>query len=172
MKTSLTSLLLPHTGSIRNSFPKQTCPVCILGSEDGWRGKSTVIKVNEVIQSKHVPHNDQFCYPVGQCVTQSWRRCRYPGEQVRQSLGDAPVQVEQAWSHGKQYPSSVPSASCLVTYVPAGQSLTQLLSGKWHFISIYSCTIFHFLIFFSIYLRIAIVFTFLSWGSKKASVWY
>lgn len=49
---------------------------------------------------------------------------------MRQSLGDAPLQVEQALSQGKQRPSSVPSASWFVSYVPAGHSLTQVLSGK------------------------------------------
>lgn len=69
-------------------------------------------------------------YPVGQCVTQSSSRRRYPGEHVRQCWRDAPVQEEQARSQGKQYPSSVPSATCRAPYVPAGHSLTQVMSEE------------------------------------------
>lgn len=47
-----------------------------------------------------------------------------------QSLGDTPLQVKQVWSQGKQYPSSVPSAICLVSCVPAGHVSTHVLSSK------------------------------------------
>lgn len=80
---------------------------------------------------KQVSHNfpdASAFYPVGQCRTQRSLRRRYPGEHVMQSLGDGPLQVEQAWSQGKQYPSSILSATCLVLYVPAGHSSTQVLS--------------------------------------------
>lgn len=87
-------------------------------------------ETNLFFRSRNLPvnHNRLIFYPEGQRVTQtSWRR-KCPEEHVMQSLGEAPLQVEQAWSHGEQYPSSVPSAICLVSYVPAGHFSTHVLS--------------------------------------------
>ena len=66
---------------------------------------------------------------MGQWERQRLRRWRRPGEQVRQSLGEAPVQEAQTTSQGEQRPSSTPSACSLEEKEPAGHSLTQELSA-------------------------------------------
>jgi len=76
-------------------------------------------KLWKVFRSNHEWMNEillcvcvRWSHPVGQWLTQRWeRRWRYPGAQLRQSLGEAPVQVAHTWSQGIQKPRSTPSAS-------------------------------------------------------------